>query len=89
MAPGVGLRWKGPLAGREDNVLAAQNRFSDDHLEVNPGFRRSETVVELTCLLPVTGNIAFQPDIQWTHKPGGDPALDDALVAGARITLSF
>ena len=33
--------------------------------------------------------LEVQPDLQYVVHPGTDPALDDALVAGVRLEISF
>jgi porin len=47
-----------------------------------------ETTLEATYSVLVTGNLTVQPDIQYVLSPGADPALDDALVVGSRLTLT-
>jgi porin len=39
--------------------------------------------------LQLTESVTLQPDIQYIINPGTDPSLDDAVVIGARMGLTF
>tara|TARA_B100000614_G_scaffold216847_1_gene201833 strand:+ start:300 stop:728 length:429 start_codon:yes stop_codon:yes gene_type:complete len=66
---------------------------------VNNPVRDYEAVLELTYFAQITPWWSLQPDIQFIFHPGGnvadpnDPtgvrAIDDAVVAGLRTTISF
>jgi len=46
-------------------------------------------VVELTYQYQLTKWCVLQPDVQWVIHPGGSSVLQDALVLGWRVTLTF
>jgi porin len=49
----------------------------------------AETGLELTYADKVCAHLTLQPDLQYVHRPSGDPAIRDALVVGLRSTVSF
>lgn len=49
----------------------------------------AETAIELTYSDTLTRRISVQPDIQYIVNPGTDPALDDAVIIGGRLTIVF
>ncbi len=49
----------------------------------------TETVFELTYSDQLGGRVRVQPDLQYVHRPSGDPAIKDALVAGLRLEVGF
>ncbi|RXZ66383.1 carbohydrate porin [Pelagerythrobacter rhizovicinus] len=51
--------------------------------------RRAETNFELSYVHALTPAVTVQPDIQYVRNPGWDPALDDALVIGLRLSVGF
>ncbi|MFO1435756.1 MAG: carbohydrate porin [Gammaproteobacteria bacterium] len=89
---GAGFNYTGLLPGRPDDVFGlgfAHARNTDRFLSNNAGFERAETAVELTYCFSVLDHITVQPDLQYIINPGTDPALDDAVVIGARVGLEF
>jgi len=86
----TGLRWKGLLASRPDDVLGvafAWGKQTGDEMRrlraEGPVSARHEAVVELTCLCRLTPWFAIQPDVQWIFNPEG------AVVVGARAVIAF
>lgn len=87
----AGLHWKGPLAGRSNDVLgiavahartsSSFRQFGED-TSVQTGVanrvRGHETVIEATYHYQVTPSWSLQPDIQFAFNPGA--ALQDSLV---------
>lgn len=51
--------------------------------------QRAETNFELSYVHALTPAVTIQPDIQYVRNPGWDPALDDALVIGLRLSAGF
>lgn len=49
----------------------------------------AETVIEVTYSDMLTPWLAVQPDMQYVINPGTDPSVDDAVVWGVRMTVSF
>jgi len=49
----------------------------------------NETALEITYRAKITPWLAIQPTVQRIVNPGHDPALGDALIAGARFEIAF
>lgn len=49
----------------------------------------AEIALELTWQIALGDRIMLQPDLQYIINPDTNPALDDAIVAGVRIEVSF
>ena len=90
---GGGFNWTGPCACRAADVFGvavAHARNGDDFLNANAGaFTDGETLLEVTYAVAVTPWLLVQPDLQYFFDPGTDPALDDALVIGARFQIAL
>jgi len=86
---GVGVRWGGPWAGRPEDVAAAMVSFADLSDAEGAPFAGDETAVELTYRLQLTPFLSLQPDLQWIHNPSGDSNLNDATVAGVRLSVAL
>lgn len=91
-----GLEFVGPCPGREEDrcgvafaSLHASERYRNTMHEEAITMQAWEVDIELTYRLHVTDWVSIQPDIQYIINPGFDPALDNALVAGARVRLEL
>ena len=85
---GLGFRWAGCCAARPDDVLGLY--VSSVHFSQDAGFGSgSETAYEACYRFQVCEGFALRPDLQFITNPGGDPAVDDALVFSLRCDLSF
>lgn len=84
---GAGLRWQGPVPGRDGDVLGlgAFTAFFSDRADFR---EHAETAVELFYKAQVTGWLAVQPDLQYIANPGGDGGKN-ALVLGGRVEFVF
>jgi len=49
----------------------------------------AEIALELTWQVALSDMVMLQPDLQYIINPDTNPALDDAIVAGVRIEVSF
>jgi porin len=49
----------------------------------------AEVALELTWQVALSEHVMLQPDLQYIINPDTNPALDDAIVAGVRIEVSF
>jgi porin len=83
----VGLNYVGLLPGRDidTTILGLSHAHISDDL---PG-RTSETVVEAAYEFVMSDDFIIQPSVQWVSDPGATGELDDALVLGLRVNLSF
>jgi len=89
---GAGLQISGLIPGRADDesgVAFARADFSSNYRSLNPGFKKAETVIELTYRAPLTDWLAIQPAFQYIMSPSGDPALHNARVGLLRVELSI
>ena len=84
---GAGLAWWGPCETRADD--AAGLYISHAVLSDPAGYDRDETALEVFYRFQATPFFAIKPDLQLILNPNGDPAADDALVAGVRVELFF
>lgn len=67
----------------------AHARVGDDYLNATEGAERAETAIELSYSAPLGHGIRIQPDIQYIVHPGMDKSVDNALVIGSRVEVSF
>jgi porin len=49
----------------------------------------SELQVEITYSDKVCPHLTVQPDLQWVRRPSGDRGIEDALVAGLRVSVEL
>ena len=84
----VGAQYQGLIPTRDDDVVGfgvAQGR-----LPRAAGFARPhETVFELYYRLAAAGWLSVSPSIQYVMNPGAGRAVDDAVVVGFRVQMSF
>jgi len=86
----VGLQYQGLLEGRDSDVFAlgfAQGVFSDAASAVFTADH--ENVLELYYSAPIIPGLILSPSIQYLSRPGGNCAVDDALVVGLRVQAIF
>ena len=88
----VGLRYRGLLPGRPDDVLGLgsyqairSSRFRDT---VAPDFDR-ETGIELYYRFDPLPWLAVTPDLQYIVNPGASDAASDAVVVLLRLRVTF
>lgn len=62
--------------------------FSRAHFSDRSGASGPEDAYEISYQLNPSGYV-IQPNIQYIKEPSGNPAIDDALVIGLRLALSF
>ncbi|WP_395327463.1 carbohydrate porin [Novosphingobium sp. BL-8H] len=74
--------------GWQFGAAVAHARTSADYRRAN-GALRAETSIELTAARAITSWLSVQPDLQYVIDPGAVPGVDDALVAGLRVTVSL
>jgi porin len=90
---GGGTVYRGLFPDRDRDRLGcavAAAQFSSEWREVVERETDDwEIALELTYRAILTPWLSLQPDLQYVINPGGDPALNDALVVGIRGVLSF
>ena len=92
----VGAFYTGLFPGREkDKTIFGliHGRFGDDYADTTQaasGARATrETVVEIAHRFQITKFAYIQPDVQYVSRPAGTGLLDDAIVVGAQVGISF
>ena len=90
---GGGLVTAGLFKGRtEDQSGISVNHAIVDQPNLPPFARpakRAETAIELTYRVQARDWLAVQPDLQYVHRPNGDPAIASALVIGVRLSVNL
>ncbi len=93
---GAGLNYRGAIPGRGRDqlgfaVAAAHlgDEFRDALRRASGGAEQWEVALELTYRARITEWLSVQPDVQLVINPGGEPDLDDAVIVGARVLMSF
>ena len=90
----VGVRVRGPLASRPDDVLVIGAVYGG----LSSGYRStqaadgsltaaSENVLEITWRAAITRYFAVQPVAQWIRHPGGGADTERATVLGVRMQI--
>ena len=90
----VGVRVRGPLASRPDDVLVIGTVYGG----LSSGYRStqaadgsltaaSENVLEITWRAALTRYFAVQPVAQWIRHPGGGADAERATVLGVRMQI--
>ena len=84
----LGVQYQGLIEGRDDDVLGvgyAKGIFSDE-----AGFADAhESVFEVYYNAAVAPWLSLTPSVQFVDNPGGDNAVDDAVVVGLRAQGAF
>ncbi|ATX80933.1 porin [Mariprofundus ferrinatatus] len=89
---GGGLHISGLIPGRGDDeagIAVARADFSSNYRTINPGFKKAETVIELTYRAQLFDWLAIQPAFQYIISPSGDPALANAKVGILRAEIGI
>lgn len=87
----LGLRLRAPWPGREDDILGiaySQARLGDKYRQTDATLDAAESALEITYRYQWNDWLAVQPVYQYIRHPGGDPALGDVQVLGARIEIN-
>ncbi|MFV0416750.1 MAG: carbohydrate porin [Chthoniobacterales bacterium] len=91
-----GIFYKGLIPGRDKDYTifgAAYGKFSRDFAKTvavtKAGSPDYELVFEAAYRFQITPFAYVQPDIQWVINPGGTGNIDNALVIGAQIGITF
>ncbi|HOX09094.1 MAG TPA: carbohydrate porin [Candidatus Omnitrophota bacterium] len=83
-----GVFYKGLIHGRDKDIAAlgfAYGNWSDDF----PGDLSHEAMIDLSYKIQINGWMYLQPDLQYIFRPGGSGDIDNALVLGTRLGITF
>ncbi len=89
---GSGFQYVGAVPTRDEDILSfglAHARNSQRFTNLNEGFERAETALEVSYIVSVTPYLSLQPDLQYIVNPGTDKALDNAFVGIFRTQVAF
>lgn len=89
---GAGLRYKGAVATRDEDVIGlgfTYSRIGDRFRESVPGTDTNEHVFELLYRAVITPAVALTPDIQYIANPGGYSDLDAAVIMYLRTEVEL
>jgi len=91
MYVGGGLHYRGlvPRRGDDYSGIAIANAIINDDIMSAGGRYDHETTIEATYQAQITDNIRIQPDIQYVFHPGAALGVDNALVIGVRLEITF
>lgn len=87
-----GLQFQGFVPYRDqDGVYVSWlwGNFGSDYSRSSGYDASYETVVEVTYVFQLTPNISIQPDLQYIMRPYGNDDIDDALVIGGQLLVTF
>lgn len=73
--------------GVNQGVLSEGHRRNQ--IDAGASMADSELQVEITYSDKICAHVIVQPDLQWVRRPGGDRAIEDALVAGLRVSVEL
>jgi porin len=92
----TGLTYKGLLPTRDDDTFGvafayAQLTSGAEDAAIAEGSVGvgSEMVLETTYQTQITKWLSIQPNVQFIFNPGGTQDLDNAIVVGGRVSISF
>jgi porin len=80
---------RGLIPSRESDAAGIYVTHVDLSDEPGAGFADDETAIDLYYRIQVTPAVYVQPELQYIINPSGDPTVDDALVGGIRVGITF
>ena len=88
---GAGFNLTGIFNKNADDVLGlgiASVITSKTLTNITPEMKWNETAIELTYYIPLTNNIAIQPDLQYIVNPGTTTRIDNAFTGFLRFYIT-
>ncbi len=86
---GLGCVMHAPFASRRDDILGVYVTWVDLSDEPGAGFDENETAIDAYYAIGLHPNATLRPEVQYIFNPSGDLMIDEALVLGVRLELSF
>lgn len=71
------------------NYGKLSNGYRRNQVDLGAPMDDDELQLEATYSDRVLPFLSIQPDLQWTHRPGGDRSVEDALVAAIRVSIDW
>ena len=92
----VGLLINRVFASRPDSAFSIgfdqaflSRKYRANARDSGQTLRSAESQVEITYSDRVAHHLTLQPDLQWIHRPSGDPTAPDAIVMALRASFEF
>ena len=88
----AGLQFQGFVPYRPNDGIYVSwlgGWFSKDYSDSQPDGASCENVVEVTYVVQLNENVSIQPDFQYIMQPYGNSNIDDAIVIGTQLLVSF
>lgn len=92
----AGVLVERPFASRPDSAFSfgvnqgvLSDGYRQNQIDLGADMADSEMQVEITYSDRVLPFLSIQPDLQWVRRPGGDRGVEDAFVAGLRISIDI
>ncbi len=79
----------GTFEGRDDDAAGFLISWGDLSDDPAAGLPEDETAYEVFYRFAITPFLSITPDLQLITNPGGTGTIDDALVGGVRVEISF
>ncbi len=83
-------------AGRPDSVFSfgfnqaiLSDGYRQNQIDLGAPISRTELQIEITYADKILPQVTLQPDLQWIRRPSGDRSIEDALVAGVRVSVEL
>lgn len=85
----AGFCIRGTFPGRDSDVAGVHYSWIDLSNRPGAGFATDEHALELYYKIAITPFIAVTPDIQFIFNPSGSRTINDAVVGGLRVQITF
>ena len=88
----AGLQFQGFVPYRPNDgiyISWLSGWFSNAYSNSQQNGASYESVVEATYVFQLNNNISIQPDFQYIMRPYGNTNIDDAMVIGTQLLVSF
>lgn len=73
--------------GVDQGVLS--DGYRQNQIDLGASMANAELQVEITYSDRLCPHVTIQPDLQWIRRPAGDRSIDDAIVAGLRLSVEL
>ena len=77
------------IPGRPDDSTGLYATYVDLSDSSGAGFDDDEFALDVYYRLAVTPAVFVQPELQYIVNPSGDSSIDNALVGGIRVGVTF
>ena len=86
---GIGCVMQAPISSRQSDEFGVYFSWVDLSDAPGAGFGENESGVDAYYAIALHPNATLRPEVQYIINPSGDPSIEDALVLGVRVELTF